>query len=202
MQSEVDLCSLLQTMNIGDALKNPSGTTGLAFDGHGAQDDIMDEGNYHSDGGSDCSNSTSGASRVNNVTIGVGGINEMTMNPPLPQVRDEVYGCAYLQMIREQLNNYPTTGGEYLDAIFTHREIFNAYPVAHRNCARAFSDLAYSIEQRAWRADRDADTDAVTAFRHEAWMIASTSPGNITGKVQVAGSDHRSKFGCFMPPMY
>jgi hypothetical protein len=40
----------------------------------------------------------------------------------------------------------------------------------------SFSDIAYSLEKRAWRADRDADTEAVTAFRHEAWMIAATLP--------------------------
>lgn len=48
-----------------------------------------------------------------------------------------------------------------------------SFPPAHTSCARGFSDLAYSLEQRAWRADRDADVEAVTAFRHEAWMIAA-----------------------------
>lgn len=84
------------------------------------------------------------------------------------------YGCAYLQAIRSQLEDYPTTGGEYLDAIFTHREIFHSYPTVHRDCARGFSDLAYLLEKRAWRSDREADIDAVTAFRHEAWVIASS----------------------------
>ncbi|SJK97968.1 uncharacterized protein ARMOST_01224 [Armillaria ostoyae] len=83
-------------------------------------------------------------------------------------------GCAYLQALQAQLDNYPTTGGEYLEAIFTHREILSAYPGAHQLCAQGFSDLAYALEQRAWRADREADTEAVVAFRHEAWMIAST----------------------------
>lgn len=172
--------------------KDPSGSASSALRAlaeQSAPDDAMDDVNYHvghiviiqiltlsltlaqSDGDSDYSGSSSGTSKVNDAAI---GINNMTINPSLPPAGEEVYGCAYLQMIREQLNNYPTTGGEYLDAIFTHREILCAYPVAHRNCARAFSDLAYSIEQRAWRADRDADTEAVTAFRHEAWMIAST----------------------------
>lgn len=85
-----------------------------------------------------------------------------------------MYGCAYLQAIKERLDQYPTTGGDYLDAIFTHREIFLAYPGAHQECARLYSDIAYAIEQRAWRADRDADTEAVAAFRHEAWLIASS----------------------------
>ncbi|KAK0494851.1 hypothetical protein EDD18DRAFT_286058 [Armillaria luteobubalina] len=83
-------------------------------------------------------------------------------------------GCAYLQALRAQLDSYPTTGGEYLEAIFTHREILSSYPGAHQLCAQGFSDLAYALEQRAWRADREADTEAVVAFRHEAWMIAST----------------------------
>jgi hypothetical protein len=92
----------------------------------------------------------------------------------IPAEQSEIFGCAYLQAIRSQFDNYTTTGGEYLDAIFTHREIFYSLPAAHRECARAFTDLAYLLEQRAWRADRDADMDAVTAFRHEAWNIAST----------------------------
>ncbi|PBK86865.1 hypothetical protein ARMGADRAFT_469984 [Armillaria gallica] len=83
-------------------------------------------------------------------------------------------GCAYLQALQAQLDSYPTTGGEYLEAIFTHREILSSYPGAHQLCAQGFSDLAYALEQRAWRADREADTEAVVAFRHEAWMIAST----------------------------
>jgi hypothetical protein len=87
---------------------------------------------------------------------------------------DETYGCAYLQTIRQQLDNFVTTSGEYLEAIFTHREILSSYPAAHRQCARGFSDIAYMLEQRAWRADREADTEAVTAFRHEAWAIAAS----------------------------
>lgn len=72
------------------------------------------------------------------------------------------------------MDSYPTTGGEYLEAIFTHREILSSYPMAHHECARGFSDIAYTLEQRAWRADREADTEAVAAFRHEAWSIAAT----------------------------
>lgn len=88
--------------------------------------------------------------------------------------RSESYGCAYLQAIQAQLDTYPTTGGEYLEAIFTHREILLSYPQAHQECARGFSDLAYMLEQRAWRADRDADVEAVVAFRYEAWSIVAT----------------------------
>lgn len=83
------------------------------------------------------------------------------------------HGCAYLRTISSQLDSFATTSGEYLEAIFTHREIFSAYPGAHPQCARGFSDIAYAMEQRAWRADRDADIEAVNAFRHEAWMIAA-----------------------------
>jgi hypothetical protein len=72
------------------------------------------------------------------------------------------------------MEDYQTTGGEYLEAIFTHREILSTYPAAHRECARAFSDLAYSLETRAWRADREADSEAVSTFRHETWVIASS----------------------------
>ncbi|KAF8070724.1 hypothetical protein FPV67DRAFT_1039363 [Lyophyllum atratum] len=87
---------------------------------------------------------------------------------------NESYGCVYLQTIRQQLDNYVTTGGDYLEAIFTHREIFSSFPGAHHQCARGFSDIACMLEQRAWRADRDADTEAVTAFRLEAWSIAAS----------------------------
>jgi len=85
-------------------------------------------------------------------------------------------GCAYLRAIRHQLQwgSYTTTGGDYLDAIFTHREILFSQPMAHTDCARAFSDLAAMLEKRAWRSDRDADPEAVAAFRHEAWVVAST----------------------------
>ncbi|KAL6305174.1 hypothetical protein BKA93DRAFT_817119 [Sparassis latifolia] len=84
-------------------------------------------------------------------------------------------GCALLQAIREEvrIGRYPTTGGEYLEAIFTHREVFSAYPQGHRMCSVGFSDLAQDLEQRSGRADRDADPEAVAAFRHEAAWIAA-----------------------------
>ncbi|KAG6920212.1 hypothetical protein DXG01_004981 [Tephrocybe rancida] len=93
---------------------------------------------------------------------------------PSNSIAPEYYGCEYLQAMRRQLESYSTTGGEYLEAIFTHREILSCYPSAHHQCARGFSDIAYMLEKRAWRADRDADTEAVSAFRHEAWQIAAT----------------------------
>ncbi|KAJ7287167.1 hypothetical protein C8J57DRAFT_578510 [Mycena rebaudengoi] len=82
-------------------------------------------------------------------------------------------GCAYLQCIQSQLHNYPTTGGEYIESIFTHRQNFFAFPGGHRCCARAFSDIACALQLRDWRADRDADMEAVTAFNFEALLIAS-----------------------------
>lgn len=86
----------------------------------------------------------------------------------------EMHGCAYLQTLAYQLENLQTTGGEYLEAIFTHREILHAHPGSHRECSQGFTELAYALEQRAWRADRDADTEAVAAFRNEAWVIANS----------------------------
>ncbi|KAJ7188700.1 hypothetical protein C8R46DRAFT_1055531 [Mycena filopes] len=83
-------------------------------------------------------------------------------------------GCAYLQAIQSQVAScFPTTGGEYIESIFTHRQIFFAYPGGHRCCAKAFSDLACELQRREWRADRDADMEAVTAFNYEAQFIAS-----------------------------
>jgi len=66
-----------------------------------------------------------------------------------------------------------TSCGEYLELIFIHREAFAALPSAHVGCPAGFSALARALELRAWRADRDADTEAVAAFRHEAWMVAA-----------------------------
>ncbi|PPQ87461.1 hypothetical protein CVT25_008197 [Psilocybe cyanescens] len=113
------------------------------------------------------------------------------------------YGCAYLQVVRSQMEDYPTTNGEYLDAIFTHREILYSYPAGHYECARAFSEIAYMLEKRAWRADREADIEAVTAFRHEAWVIASslapvpTKPNEPASSVMGSGAP----FVCTMPMM-
>ncbi|KAF5380582.1 hypothetical protein D9615_004676 [Tricholomella constricta] len=109
----------------------------------------------------------------------------------------ELYGCEYLQTIRRQLDSYATTNGEYLEAIFTHREIFSSYPAAHHQCARGFSDIAHMLEQRTWRADRDADTEAVTAFRHEACSIAASMPS--TSKQ--ASFNRHSSYVCMMPAM-
>ncbi|KAF8178657.1 hypothetical protein K438DRAFT_1270622 [Mycena galopus ATCC 62051] len=93
-----------------------------------------------------------------------------------PNSPSEPYqGCAYLQTIQSQLDSekFPTTGGEYIESIFAHRQIFFAFPGGHRCCARAFSDLACSLQRRKWRADREDDTEAVIAFNCEAQFIAS-----------------------------
>ncbi|KAI0827988.1 hypothetical protein BC628DRAFT_1317420 [Trametes gibbosa] len=89
--------------------------------------------------------------------------------------------CAYLQALRGQINagSYATTGGDYLEAIFTHREAFFAFPPGHRGCAIGFSELAQDLDGRqlpqvdGWRADWDGDSEAAAAFRHEAWVIAN-----------------------------
>ncbi|KAF5393486.1 hypothetical protein D9757_000498 [Collybiopsis confluens] len=158
-QLPVELCQLLQTLSLGGGPKrNHEGSTvavTLTKDTSlppqiNVQEDVamFDDPNYQSDTAeSDCSNTST---------------------------RSEHYGCAYLRTIQAQLESYPTTGGEYLEAIFTHREIFFSYPEAHIDCARGFSDIAHMLEHRAWRADREADTEAVAAFRHEAWTIAAT----------------------------
>ncbi|KAL9712058.1 hypothetical protein Ac2012v2_005134 [Leucoagaricus gongylophorus] len=159
----------------------------------------MDEMNYHSDVGSDYSSSSSNSNArsiiSNNTATTTGEAVTKTTSIISP---NEIYGCAYLKAIRNQLECYPTTGGEYLDAILTHREIFNSFPGAHRDCARAFTDLAYLIEQRAWRADRDADMDAVVAFRHEAWVIASTMAPSVSPDTFVK----TTSTACVLPPMY
>jgi len=185
---ETDLCSLLQKMNIENSTRDPARyansvlATRSCLPGLNGQDDLMDDVNYQSDGGSDCSSSSSGSSNCASIDgvishNGNGMLslpNDAATGSYRPAVEGEAHGCAYLQTIRSQFDNNPTIGGEYLEAIFTHREILNTFPIAHRECARVFTDLAYLIEQRAWSLGQSADTDAVTAFRHEAWMIAST----------------------------
>jgi hypothetical protein len=84
------------------------------------------------------------------------------------------FGCAYLRAIQAQLECFSTTGGEYLEVIFTHRAVFHADPLAHRFCARGFSDIAQVLETRPGRSDRDCDAEAAAAFWHEAWVIASS----------------------------
>ncbi|EKM53386.1 uncharacterized protein PHACADRAFT_259733 [Phanerochaete carnosa HHB-10118-sp] len=84
-------------------------------------------------------------------------------------------GCGLLQAMHEQLTSghFPTTGGEYLEVIFIHREVFSAFPQGHLECAIAFCSLASYLESRPWRVDREGDGEAVAAFRYEAGAIAS-----------------------------
>ena len=96
--------------------------------------------------------------------------------PPPPPV----CGCAYLQAILDQIRSgtYTTTSGDYLETIFTHREALYAFPAGHRDCAVGFSELASHLARRerqmGWRPDWEGDSDAVNAFRNEAWVIANT----------------------------
>jgi hypothetical protein len=84
------------------------------------------------------------------------------------------FGCAYLHSIQAQLECFSTTGGKYLEAIFTHRAVFHADLPAHRFCATGFSDIAQVLATCPGRSDRHCDVDAVAAFRYEAWVIASS----------------------------
>ena len=87
--------------------------------------------------------------------------------------------CALLQNIiglydpAEELEDFPTTCGEYLELLFTHRELFSACPHAHTGCPAGLTRLARALELRAWRADRECDSEAVAAFRHESWQVAA-----------------------------
>ncbi|KAJ7024024.1 hypothetical protein C8F04DRAFT_1132662 [Mycena alexandri] len=149
LSTEVDLCELLLRMKLGRPAKTESPevdgrNTPLVTD---SEDSSMLEAPHFDE--------TLAYSRPNSPS-----------EPPFQ-------GCAYLQAIQSQLASFPTTGGEYIESIFTHRQIFFAYPGGHRCCAKAFSDLACSLQRREWRADRDADMEAVSAFNYEAQFIAS-----------------------------
>jgi len=85
----------------------------------------------------------------------------------------EPFGCPLLLSIYYHLEAYPTTGGAYLDTIFTHRALLHSSPREHEWCARALSDLARKIDDREWRADRESDQEAVAAFLHEAMTMAT-----------------------------
>ena len=103
----------------------------------------------------------------------------------LAAAADWEHGCAYLQAVGAQIRAgvYGTTGGDYLETIFTHREALYAFPAGHRACALGFDALAQELahrqhphphSQHAHRPDWDGDSEAVSAFRHEAWVIANT----------------------------
>ncbi|KAJ7125139.1 hypothetical protein C8R44DRAFT_132314 [Mycena epipterygia] len=142
---EMDLCELLLSMKLGQPEKPESTRVDVPNLPFTVEDASMPEAQvYHPD-------------------------ETLVYSPSEPSYQ----GCAFLQAIQSQLENYPTTGGEYIKSIFTHRQIFFAYPGGHRCCARAFSDLACSLQRREWRADREADMEAVNAFHYEAEFIAS-----------------------------
>jgi len=178
----MDLCDLLQTMKLDSShleqRKPTEDAIPVVSHAPNVQDELMSEDpSYQSDAASESSNSS------------------------LSTSHERSYGCAYLQVIQSQMLDYPTTGGEYLDAIFTHREILFSYPPAHEECARAFTDIAYLLEKRAWRADREADMEAVTAFRHEAWVIASSLAPVTTKSKDTAPNTGPAPFVCVMPMM-
>ncbi|KAJ7169075.1 hypothetical protein C8R43DRAFT_982173 [Mycena crocata] len=144
---EMDLCELLLSMKLDQPMKQESTREPSSLPLAADNDESMSE-----------------AYLPNNTLI---------CTAPSPPCEPSYQGCAYLQSIQSQLDSFPTTGGEYIESIFTHRQIFFAYPGGHRCCARAFSDLACSLQRREWRADREADMEAVTAFHYEAQFIAS-----------------------------
>jgi hypothetical protein len=103
----------------------------------------------------------------------------MSIDERATQTQELPSGCAYLQAIRSSLDtdSYRTTSAEYLETIFTHREVFASYPRGHADCARGFEELAGVLERRGWRADRDKDGEAAAAFRHEARTLAACAGG-------------------------
>ncbi|KAJ7496888.1 hypothetical protein FB451DRAFT_1209132 [Mycena latifolia] len=146
---DVDLCELLLSMNLGQPERPECTRLNVESPHFVADDSIMSEAQVCHPAGA------------------------LVYSKPEPPSEPSYQGCAYLQCIQSQLDSFPTTGGEYIESIFTHRQIFFAFPGGHRCCARAFSDLACSLQRREWRADRDADMEAVTAFHYEAEFIAS-----------------------------
>jgi hypothetical protein len=103
---------------------------------------------------------------------------DTTASSSSSDARDTPAPCAFLEALTrsydpDAADELQTTCGAYLELIFIHREAFAARPSAHAGCSAGFSALARALELRAWRADRDADSEAVAAFRHEAWMVAA-----------------------------
>lgn len=114
----------------------------------------------------------------------------------------EFSGCAFLQAVQAQMDTFPDSGSQYLETVFTHREIFMSHPTAHPQCSRGFSDMAYTLEQQAWKEERAADNVAVAAFRHEAWSIAA-SLRDVSSQQLLQGNKTRPQSGsvCHMAPM-
>ncbi|KAK7472400.1 hypothetical protein VKT23_000515 [Stygiomarasmius scandens] len=162
----MNLCDLLKALSIGRGSNNGVESS-IYIHGESPKPrdvpvPVQDEPMHMDDDQSHHSDTTSQSSRNDNIS-----------SRPTETPATQYHGCAYLKAIQSQMDSYQTTNGDYLEAIFTHREILCSFPPAHTECARAFSDIAFGLEHRAWRADREADTEAVVAFRHEAWMIAN-----------------------------
>ncbi|EGN91879.1 hypothetical protein SERLA73DRAFT_191898 [Serpula lacrymans var. lacrymans S7.3] len=179
----IDLCDLLQTMSLsqsrlskdpGNALIPYAPSAYQRVNEHAASTHTVYDQAYHSDA-SESSNSSFCD------PLPTSSIISPVVSPP---------ACLFLQSILASLapaspvlspypHPYPlpmpyeTTGGAYLDTLFTHRALFGAFPPAHAGCAVALSEIARALEVRAWRADRDADAEAIVAFRCEALSVAS-----------------------------
>ncbi|KAI0002218.1 hypothetical protein BJV74DRAFT_41582 [Russula compacta] len=144
---DIDLAALLDSLSLQQSIRtNEPASTPTASDIQ-----MNDAGNYQS--GTTASSSSSDAPH----------------SPPAP--------CALLEALTrsydpDAADSLQTTCGEYLELISIHREVFAARPSAHVGCPAAYSALARALELRAWRADRDADAEAVAAFRHEAWTVS------------------------------
>ncbi|KAJ8489577.1 hypothetical protein ONZ45_g13537 [Pleurotus djamor] len=175
--ADMDLCEMLMMMKLAEQQQNVQKSPPSQPNMVGNLDDVdmSDDPSYQSDTGSESSTSSS------------------------PPVNVEFYGCAYLQAVQAQMDNFPDSGKQYLDTIFAHRDLFMSSPHSHGECSRGFSDMAYLLEQRAWKEERAPDTDAVAAFRHEAWTVAM-SLRDVSSKELL---QNRPKNGsvCVMAPM-
>lgn len=89
----------------------------------------------------------------------------------------EPFGCPMLQDIQTHLDwrTGSTTSTDFLEVILTHRESFVAFPVAHRTCAKAFTQLALTLETRARDTQSDSDLDMSIALHNEAWLVSGWS---------------------------
>ncbi|KZV66455.1 hypothetical protein PENSPDRAFT_689018 [Peniophora sp. CONT] len=152
---DAELASLLDSLTIQQ--KTPTRESAQSGSVHVSDVAMSDEEHYLSDASV---SSTSSAGKPSSTPV-----------PPEP--------CALLQSIiglydpAEELEDFPTTCGEYLELLFTHRELFSACPHAHTGCPAGLAQLARALELRAWRADRECDAEAVAAFRHESWQVAA-----------------------------
>lgn len=87
-----------------------------------------------------------------------------------PEV-DDSCGCALLQELRTHLLD-PAHQFDLLDVVFSHREAFLTFPAGHKSCAKAFTQLAFLLEQRAHQNNSDGDLDTAVALHNEAWLVS------------------------------